>query len=42
VKQGRHNFMGIVSTREHLSMTCYHLLFVNNPPWTFDGNVYAS
>jgi hypothetical protein len=23
-------------------MTCHQLWFVNNPLWTFDGNVYAS
>jgi hypothetical protein len=38
VKQGQRNFMGIVSTREHhpLWLTIIYC-FVNNPPWTSDG-----
>jgi hypothetical protein len=42
VKQGQRNFMGSVSTQTLLPMTCHQLWFVNNPLWTFDGNVYAS
>jgi hypothetical protein len=42
VKQGQRDFMGIVSTREHLSLW----LAVNCCLWTtpvdFDGNVCAS
>jgi hypothetical protein len=29
-------------SRTPLSMTCHYLLFMNNPPWTGDGNAYAS
>jgi hypothetical protein len=41
-KQDQRNFMGSVSSWEHLplwfAVNCW---FVNHPLWTFDGNIYA-
>jgi hypothetical protein len=42
VKQGERDFMGIVSTREHLSLCLPSIVVCEQPPLTFDGNVCAS